>query len=65
MVVQRGVSLDQLTEPRTASFKAANTGFTKKTNKVNRWFLIGGIIVGLIIVIGLIVALKAIQSPGN
>lgn len=63
MVVQRGVSLDQLAEPRTSTFAAANTGFTKKTNKINRYFLIGGIVVGLIIVIGLIVALKAINSP--
>ena len=63
MVVQRGVSLDQLTEPRTSSFAASNTGFSKKTDKVNRWFLIGGIIVGLIIVVGLIIALKAISSP--
>ncbi|MEY4386713.1 MAG: hypothetical protein RLY20_1996 [Verrucomicrobiota bacterium] len=62
MVVTRGVSMDQLTEPKTASFKAANTGFTKKTNKVNRWFLIGGIVIGLIILIGIIVAWKAIGS---
>lgn len=63
IVVQRGVSLDQLAEPRTTGFDTANTAFTKKTNSVNRWFLIGGIIVGLIIVIGLIVALKSINSP--
>ena len=49
MVVQRGVTLDQLAEPRTSSFSKANTGFTKKTNSVNLWFLIGGGIVGLII----------------
>ena len=63
MVVQRGVSLDQLAEPRTTGFDTANTAFTKKTNNVNRWFLIGGIIVGLIIVVGLIIALKSINSP--
>ncbi len=49
MVVQRGVTLDQLAEPRTSSFSKANTGFTKKTNSVNLWFLIGGGIIGLII----------------
>lgn len=49
MVVQRGVSLDQLTEPRTSSFDKANTGFTKKTNSVNLWFLIGGGVIGLVI----------------
>ena len=63
MVVQRGVSLDQLAEPRTAGFDKANTGFTKKTNNVNRWFLIGGIVVGLIILVGLIIAFKAIKFP--
>ena len=63
MVVQRGVSLDQLAEPRTSSFSKANTGFTKKSNSVNKWFLIGGVVIGLVIVIGLIIALKSINSP--
>ena len=63
MVVQRGISLDQLAEPRTGGFDTATSGFTKKTNTVNRWFIIGGIIVGLIIIIGLIIALKTIKSP--
>jgi len=49
MIVQRGVSLDQLAEPRTTGFDTANTAFTKKSNNVNRWFLIGGAFVGLII----------------
>ena len=61
MVVQRGVSLDQLAEPRNTGFDTKNTGFTKKSNNVNRWFLIGGIIVGLIIVVGLIIAAKSIK----
>jgi pSer/pThr/pTyr-binding forkhead associated (FHA) protein len=61
MVVQRGVSLDQLAEPRSAGFDTATSGFTKKTNSVNRYFIIGGIIVGLVIVIGLIIALKSIK----
>ena len=50
MVVQRGVSLDQLAEPRNTGFDTANTGFTKKSSGVNRWFLIGGIIIVLVIV---------------
>lgn len=49
MVVKRGVSMDQLAEPRTTGFDTKNTGFSKKTNNVNRWFLIGGIFIGLII----------------
>jgi pSer/pThr/pTyr-binding forkhead associated (FHA) protein len=54
MVVQRGVTLDQLSEPKSGGFDTATVGFTKKTDKVNRYFVIGGIIVGLIIV-GLLV----------
>lgn len=61
MVVQRGVSLDQLTEPRSSGFDTAGKGFTKKTNTVNRWFLIGGIALGLVILVGLIIALKSIK----
>jgi len=49
MVVQRGVSLDQLAEPRSAGFDTATSGFTKKTNSANRFFVIGGIILGVII----------------
>jgi pSer/pThr/pTyr-binding forkhead associated (FHA) protein len=56
MVIPRGVSLEQLEQGggRPPGFDTKNTGFSKKTNKVNKYFLIGGIIVGLIIV-GLIV----------
>jgi hypothetical protein len=50
MVVQRGVSLNELTEPRAGAFDTANSGFTKKTNSVNRYFIIGGAIIGFIIV---------------
>lgn len=49
MVVQRGVSLNDLSEPRVGGFDTANSGFTKKTNKVNLYFVIGGAAVGLII----------------
>jgi hypothetical protein len=50
MVVQRGISLDELAEPKAAGFDTATRGFTKKTNSVNRYFIIGGAIVGVIIV---------------
>jgi len=54
MVVQRGISLNELAEPKASGFDTATSGFTKKTNSVNRYFVIGGIIVGVIIV-GLLV----------
>ena len=55
MVIPRGVSLEQLEQGggRLAGFDT-NTAFAKKSNKTNRWFLIIGIFVGLVI-IGLII----------
>lgn len=47
--VQRGVSLDQLAEPRASTFDTVHGGFSKKTNTTNRYFLIGGVILGAII----------------
>ena len=52
-VVMRGVSLNELEQgPRTSGLDTASKGFTKKTNKANRWFLIVGIIA--FVVIGLV-----------
>lgn len=64
MVVPRGVSLEQLEQggTRTTGFDAKGTGFSKKSNKINTYFLIGGIIVAVII-IGLI--LFAIHQAGG
>jgi len=50
MVVQRGVSLNDLSEPRGSGFDTATSGFTKKSNSINRYFVIGGAIIGFIIV---------------
>lgn len=58
MVVQRGVSLDQLAEPRSSGFDTATSGFTKKTDSINRYFIIGGIVLGLVIV-GLLIYVAA------
>ena len=62
MIVQRGVSLDQLAEPRTSGFDTANSGFTKKTNTTNRYFLIGGILLGLLIV-GVLIYVAVTINP--
>ena len=52
MVMQRGVSLTDLEQgARTSGFDTAGKGFAKKTNQVNRWFLIGGIVIGVVIVV--------------
>jgi FHA domain len=58
MVIPRGVSLNDLGHAgggRPSGFDT-NASFSKKTNKTNKYFLVGGIIVGLIIV-GLILFL--------
>ncbi len=53
MVIPRGVSLTDLEHGGKPQGFDTNTAFSKKKNKVNLYFLIGGIVVGIII-IGLI-----------
>jgi len=57
-VIPRGVSLSELEQGggRPAGFDT-NTAFTKKKNKVNLYFIIGGIAVGILIIV-LILALS-------
>ena len=64
MIIPRGVSLEQLEQgaTRASGFDTKGTGFSKKSNKANTIFIVGGIIVGLIIV-GLI--LFAIHQAGK
>ena len=52
MIIPRGVSLEQLEQgaTRAPGFDTKGTGFSKKSNKVNTIFIVGGIIVALIIV---------------
>ena len=53
VVMKRGVSLDELEHgTRTTGFDTANKGFSKKSNKTNKWFLIGGIII--VVVVGIV-----------
>lgn len=55
LAMTRGVSLNELEQgTRTTGFDTAGKGFSKKENKVNKMFLIGGIIVGVVIVLLLI-----------
>jgi hypothetical protein len=64
MVIPRGVSLTDLEHSgtRPASFETSAV-FSKKTNKVNKYFIIAGIIAGLLIVGLIIFALK--QAGGS
>jgi pSer/pThr/pTyr-binding forkhead associated (FHA) protein len=63
MVMSRGVSLNDLEQggTRPPGFDT-NTVFSKKKNKVNTYFIIGGIIVAVIIVGLIIYALKQVNK---
>jgi pSer/pThr/pTyr-binding forkhead associated (FHA) protein len=62
MLMPRGVSMDQLEKSgeRPPGFDKT---FSKKTNKVNLWFIIGGIVVAIVIVVLLILAFGKV--PGQ
>jgi hypothetical protein len=64
MVIPRGVSLEQLEQGggRPPGFDTKGTGFSKKTNKVNLYFIIGGIVVGVIIVGLILYALTQVKG---
>ena len=64
MVIPRGVSLEQLEQggTRAPGFDTKGTGFSKKTNKINTYFIIGGIIVFLVIVGLILYALGQVKS---
>lgn len=61
VVVSRGVSLEQLEQggTRAPGFDTKGTGFAKKTNKINTYFIIGGAVVGLIILVLILIAMKS------
>jgi pSer/pThr/pTyr-binding forkhead associated (FHA) protein len=48
MVISKGVSLEQL-EQGPQGFDTTRGAFTRKTNKTNLYFIIGGVVVALII----------------
>jgi pSer/pThr/pTyr-binding forkhead associated (FHA) protein len=62
-VVMRGVSLNELEQgPRTTGFDTASRAFSKKSNKTNQWFLIGGIIAIVVIALVLVIALAMVKK---
>jgi pSer/pThr/pTyr-binding forkhead associated (FHA) protein len=64
MIIPRGVSLDQLEKSgRPAGFDAG-TVFSKKKNRANRYFLIGVILIGAVIVVLLLFVFKQ-AAPGK
>lgn len=63
LVMQRGVNLNELDQgARGPGFETKGTGFSKKENKVNKVFLIVGIVLGLIILVLLGIAYTSIKQ---
>ena len=63
VVMKRGVSLDELEQgTRTTGFDTSSKGFSKKSNQTNKWFLIGGIIVVVIVAIVFLVILAGLKK---
>ena len=54
--MQRGVQLSELERGPVTGFDTAGAAFSKKSNQVNRYFIIGGAIIGVAI-LGLIIFL--------
>jgi hypothetical protein len=62
LVIPQGVKLDDLEQgPRTSGFDTTSKAFSKKTNTANKYFIIFGVIVAVIIVGLLLYALKQAQ----
>jgi pSer/pThr/pTyr-binding forkhead associated (FHA) protein len=57
--ITRGVTLDQLSEGGRQGFDTSSKGFSKKSNKTNRFFIIGAIVV--FVLIGAIVLIALLQ----
>ena len=66
MVISRGVSLSELEQggARPPGFDT-NTVFTKKKNKVNLYFVIGGIAVGILILVLILYAISQAQGSAH
>jgi pSer/pThr/pTyr-binding forkhead associated (FHA) protein len=63
MLVPRGVSLNELSEgARPAGFDTTSKAFSKKTNKTNKWFLIGAAVIVVIVGIVFLVVLATVKK---
>ncbi len=66
LVIPRGVSLNELEQGSRGGFDTTSKGFSKKENKTNKMFIIGGIVFALIIIVLFIYVLTIVkQSPTN
>lgn len=60
-VIPKGVKLDELVG--TQPLDVSKTGFEKKSNKATRWFIVGAVVVGLVL-IALLVYVLIVKPPG-
>jgi pSer/pThr/pTyr-binding forkhead associated (FHA) protein len=65
MVINKGVSLEQLEQGPQSGFDTSKGGFTKKTNRTNLYFIIGGIVFALIIGVLIIIILSSLKRGGQ
>jgi len=65
MVIAKGVSLEQLEQGPQGGFDTTKGGFSKKTNKTNKYFLWGGIAFALIIIVLFLILLSSIPGSGS
>jgi pSer/pThr/pTyr-binding forkhead associated (FHA) protein len=64
MVISKGVSLEQLEQGPQGGFETT-TGFSKKVNKTNKYFIIGGIAFALIIVVLFLILYSSIGGSAS
>lgn len=65
MVISKGVSLEQLEQGPQGGFDTTKGGFSKKTNKTNKYFLWGGIAFAVIIIALFLFLLSSIGGGGS
>jgi pSer/pThr/pTyr-binding forkhead associated (FHA) protein len=62
MVVPQGVKLNDLEQgPRTSGFDTTSKAFSKKSNKANKYFIIFGVIVAVIIAVLFFIVYQSIK----
>ncbi|MDB6108965.1 MAG: domain containing protein [Pedosphaera sp.] len=62
MVIPKGVSLEQLEQGPHAAFDTTKGGFTKKKDKTNKYFIIGGIAFVLVIAVVFVIVFSSVRS---
>jgi len=60
MVMQRGVSLDDLQGGRAPGFDTSKS-FSKKSNKTNRLFVIGAVVVGVVVTLLVLIIFASLK----